>query len=825
MEHGCQPGREHPQLMILQIVTVGVLGLIGIAAGPVLSIVFLRLLERAGPMSSAMGGQALSATRIPNISLILSGVAGLAAVIVLTVPGLPAALRSLLRLKQLTSRPPVRPSWARYHLDLVLIVAGAAFVFRMYFLIVRNIDYIVTDSGRHVKPSDANLRDLFDVINNKLAQPETLNDPFNLLGPALMLTGIALLWLRLFPWVVGLIARLTQRSRRLTTPLAMWNVARDPGHYAQLVLLLIGTLALGTASLGLSSTRDWGAWNTARDETGGSARVELNPAQLDAQSVEWDRLPGVANSVQVMHVEANSKSSRRPVHIVGLDAADVESFAGLDDAAKLLRGVELPPAPGLELPADAQRLSVQVYSLPPGNPEDPAVAVQLTAYVQDSLGVPFRINLTQPGTTIVAPTTGDETANTVVPATPQDEWLTLDGPVPVQGRLPYRLMRIGINSVAGNLDAFQHTIYVDLIATQDAFGTSKPLDSFESEDNAWAEATVANPYAGSWASDTNMSRVRGVTITRSSGDIAPVDGQTALRLDYQMGRMGGRQREPSIVVNPPDIGQIPVVINATFANLFAGTGSYRTAADQPLKAGDIKNIVLNLGTGSVEVGFVVVGVIEDIPSLPKTDPVLITDGTLIQPVINQAAVSNNFFAPNEIWLDVPDREPSSDLKETIAKISGVTGVAWAWDRYGDILREPLPSAVAGMLYAGFWISLALSLLDFAFYLIVTARQRSFTFGVLRSLGWNAGYIWRLLFIEQVVLITPALIIGSLIGVGLALILMPFLSLVGGNSLHLPLLNLAGLLLTLIVSFTVLMGVAAIFLRRMSVNQVLRLGEE
>jgi len=155
----------------------------------------------------------------------------------------------------------------------------------------------------------------------------------------------------------------------------------------------------------------------------------------------------------------------------------------------------------------------------------------------------------------------------------------------------------------------------------------------------------------------------------------------------------------------------------------------------------------------------------------------------------------------------------------------VTGVVYAWDRYNAIQRDPLANAVTGMLFAGFWVSLVLSLLDFGFYLMVTARQRLFTFGVLRSLGWNAGHIWRLLFIEQVALIAPALLIGSLIGAGLAYLLLPFLALVGSETLQLPWLDLLGMLAVLILSFTVLMGVAAIFLRRMSVNQVLRLGEE
>ena len=83
----------------------------------------------------------------------------------------------------------------------------------------------------------------------------------------------------------------------------------------------------------------------------------------------------------------------------------------------------------------------------------------------------------------------------------------------------------------------------------------------------------------------------------------------------------------------------------------------------------------------------------------------------------------------------------------------------------------------------------------------------------------------MLFVELVVLNTPALVIGSLIGMGLAYLLLPFLALVGSETLRVPWRALGGMLLALVAAFTVLMGVAAIFLRRMSVNQVLRLGEE
>jgi hypothetical protein len=129
-------------------------------------------------------------------------------------------------------------------------------------------------------------------------------------------------------------------------------------------------------------------------------------------------------------------------------------------------------------------------------------------------------------------------------------------------------MRIGVNSVQGNIDAFQHTIYLDLIATQDVFGTSTPLESFETESNLWKEATVANPYAASWASVDAANRVGGMVVARHrrrSRDRRANGAASGLRMGASQTPARtecGRQRT--------DDRRIPVVINRAFASQFTG---------------------------------------------------------------------------------------------------------------------------------------------------------------------------------------------------------------------------------------------------------------
>jgi hypothetical protein len=64
-----------------------------------------------------------------------------------------------------------------------------------------------------------------------------------------------------------------------------------------------------------------------------------------------------------------------------------------------------------------------------------------------------------------------------------------------------------------------------------------------------------------------------------------------------------------------------------------------------------------------------------------------------------------------------------------------------------------------------------------------------------------------------------------LGGALAYLLLPFLELVGGEALRFPLLEVGGLLLALVISFSLLLGLTALFLRRQQVHQVLRMGEE
>jgi hypothetical protein len=200
-------------------------------------------------------------------------------------------------------------------LDLVLILCGVGFVARLLF-------FVSGDLGHTLSLLANDPRRLIQLILDSANQSGGLSDPLNLAGPALLLTGIALFWLRLFPRLIRLVGGIFTRRDNLTGPLAVWNVERDPGHYAQLVLLLIGTLALGTAALALGSTRDVGAWSAARLATGGAARIDLDRL-VHPDTIDWLDLPGVSGLARLTRAETEYQVGQNQIFLVGVNPGEM----------------------------------------------------------------------------------------------------------------------------------------------------------------------------------------------------------------------------------------------------------------------------------------------------------------------------------------------------------------------------------------------------------------------------------------------------------------------------------------------------------------------
>lgn len=768
------------QLIGMQALTMSMLGIVGLIVGPFVAQGILLLLENVGPLSRTLDGASLGVAGVPAQAFVLSGTAAVAAVVVLTLPAWPAARRSLLRLKQLVSRPPTRPGWARFFLDFVLLLLGLAFMLRLYFLIsgdVRSsIEALFTDPASLIR-----------LIASGAEEAGGLNDPFNLLGPALVLTGAALLWLRVFPLLMRLFGRLLSVDNGLTGPMALWNVERDPGHYAQLVLLLIGTLALGTASLALDATRDVGSWAIASHEVGASVRVDLDPMGLD-EMPEWSSLPGVLDDEILLKTMTPHNAGRRDTSVFGLDPVSfAEDYPAWAEVVTPLEGLTSLPFPGLALPEDATRVTIQVYSEP--GEGDLLTETRLSLFIGDSLGIPLEVPM--------------ETADPMASGT----FVAYEATLPVLGHAPWQLVGVRVQTLRGELQDFTHRIFLDDVTAVTATGESVLIEGFEGD-------------VGPWLATSGRFQLED-DLTSSGSTEQVMSGSGSLAVAYRIRRVGSSLLEPLLMVNELPSPVIPLVVSQGFAEYQGERSTRRTA----YTVGDEDLFDQEMPFGRVRFRFRVVGIVDDFPTMGEDDNYVIGWLAHLRLVLNSTATLSGFYDRNQAWLTLEEREPLDTLRAEVAALPGVNGASYAWDRYNEIQRAPLPNAITGMLFAGFWVSLTLSVLDFAFYLAVTARRRAVSFAVLQAIGWDSRQIWGVLAVEQAALVVPALLVGVGLGAALAYLLLPFLELIGGQALRFPVLGIGLLLLVLVLVFVALLGITAIFLRRQSVNQVLRLGEE
>ena len=263
---------------------------------------------------------------------------------------------------------------------------------------------------------------------------------------------------------------------------------------------------------------------------------------------------------------------------------------------------------------------------------------------------------------------------------------------------------------------------------------------------------------------------------------------------------------------------MPVIISADFADAFG----QRQRLGRALQPGDegISEITVFRTSENHSLNYRVEGVVDNFPTMPDNGIYIIT---LIDPLLHQINANQrpaNAYDLNTAWLNLNTREPSTELK---AALQG-TDVNYAWDVYSQLQRDPLPNAITGILFAGFWVSLALILINFTFYQALSAKQRAATFAVLQAIGWERNRLWRMLTVENATFITPALIIGVMLGVAISYLILPFMALIGGQTLKVPADDVLMLLIVLVVCFSLLLSITVIRLQRIKPNEALRVIE-
>ncbi|MEM9954603.1 MAG: ABC transporter permease [Chloroflexota bacterium] len=768
-------GSSRRQLLFIQFVTVGILNIMAILLGPLLAYGLLVVLSFVGPQANV-----IELRHISNISPTMFGLAGLAGLflqIVLMLPAWRGATTSLLVLQRATSRPTVKPLWMRYGVDLLLLFGGIGLVIRLYTLTTGDGIITLLDDPSQV------LRVLAEGDISIL-----LSDPFSLLAPALLLTGLTMLWMRLFPLLMGLLGGIVSRRNDLLLRLALWRLERDPAHYTQMVILLIGTLALGTASLVLTTTRETGVWEIARSQVGADATVTMTTIpNVDA----WTNIQGIEAAASVFLVQPDFPANTT---LIGIDSSDPTNpvFTG-DSHETVISSVSASDydSGGLPLPADLNEVHLDVYAEAPDDNTSP-IDVLLTLVLSDSAGRIYDLTLLP-----------DDDPQLV------ESWQTYRVTLP-QSISSWVFRGLRLDSEQDNTNILRHTVTLDHLRGITTDNSEITLLSFSEDD-------VAN---FSWASNSQGL----ATVTLTLNETISTQGDTSFDVSYNR-RQSVATQSPFTAYRVRNLEPIPVVLSPALANLLG----QRSNNSRPLRVGEQHTFNIDLvspqtGVVSVSIQTRIVGITSSFASLGRGDAFLIADQNLLLQQFNRGQGQSLDLQANIVWLSLSEREPSTATIEAVSNIDGVKTIEYAWTRYITLLRAPLPNAIAGVLFASFWVSLVLGIIDFAFYLTVTTHQRAKAFAMLQAMGWDNTRLWRLVLIEQLLFVIPALIVGAFVGVLLASLILPFLTLTGSQPLVIPYLAVGAIVAIMFVIFVLILRIMGAVLRRFNTVQVMRFGD-
>ena len=256
------------------------------------------LAQGAMHLWAGVAGETVPAA-LPSESWLFSGVAAGLGWLALVLPVYPAARRSVLDWQKLRARPTRLGMAQKLYLDLFLLVFGGLLYWQL------------NESGSFVT------RELGDA---------QLADPLLLMGPSLFLIAVAMLFLRIFPFLLRLTAWASQRARGLVLPLGLYRLARDPLKSSRVVLLISLTtgLILFTNAFGdsLSHSQD----EMAHYMAGADLRVSL--ASTDPSAHQLAALPGVVAASPVFRGSVRN-NERQTVQLFAVDPATFAQVAHL----------------------------------------------------------------------------------------------------------------------------------------------------------------------------------------------------------------------------------------------------------------------------------------------------------------------------------------------------------------------------------------------------------------------------------------------------------------------------------------------------------------
>jgi hypothetical protein len=551
-------------------------------------------------------------------------------------------------------------------------------------------------------------------------------DPVLVSAPVLALAAGAVLLLRLLPLVVRLGDRAARRGRAMTAAVAAWQISRRPLRQAGPVLL--ATAAVATSVLAVAQ---WSSWQrSAQDQaafaTGADARVDLPPqAPLPLGKVATlTQARGVTGSTPVIRLPVLLPSSASAT-LLALDARRAIPVAAIrpdlvgGSPASLL-GRLAPPGPqpaGAAVPGRPARLQITA-SLNARGVGQPVLSVQ----VMDAFGVPY---LLQAG---------------LLPA--DGAAVTLTVPVGSRAAYPLRITGFALQYLMPAASARAAVLTIGPVrgaALTGGFGA--PFAPAAAGGRLTSSATAGSGQV------SVPPAVTGTTVHGTSLAVALQPG--AGFVPAQFGTPASALPGSVTVSAPAPEGPLPAAVTAAYA----------------AAAGQGRGSTFPVTVGSTTVRVTVVSVIPGFPTIDGAGGGVVVDQQRLQQAL--AAAGAQPEPVTEWWLRTGGAVPA-----------GLPGGAAVTDRAAlaaSLLANPLAEAPQLSMLAIAAAAIILAAAGFA-VAAATAGERARDLALLAALGATRQQLTRLLCLEQAAVGVPAAAAGLVLGLVLARLVVPAVTL-------------------------------------------------
>jgi hypothetical protein len=550
-------------------------------------------------------------------------------------------------------------------------------------------------------------------------------DPVLVSAPVLVLAAGAVILLRLLPLVVRLSDRAASRGRDMTAAVAAWQISRRPLRQAGPVLLAV--LAVATSVLAMAQ---WSSWQrSAQDQAsfavGADERVDLppqGPLPL-GQVAALTQARGVTGSTPVVRSSVMLPSSATAT-LLALDTRPAASVAAIrpdlvgGSPRALLDRLSPPTAPpGAPVPGRPARLEITAR-LHAVSVSQPVLFIDVT----DAFGIPYQL---QAG---LLPSNGAATT-LIVPIAPGNQAAY---PLRITGfGLQYIMPTTGVPAAALSIESVRAAA-----GMTGGFGAPFPA------------APAGSKLAGSITAGAGQVTTQpAVTGTATRGISLTVAFQPGFGIFTQPGSPPSTLPASISVAAPGPSGPLPAAVTSAFA---AATG--------------LRRGILPIQMGNTTVRLRIVSVIAGFPTLGGTGAIVVDQG-LLQQVL--AAVGVQPTPVTEWWLRTAGPAPT--------RLPGGAALTDRASLAASLLANPLGAAPELAMLA---IAAAAVILAAAGFTVAatTAGERARDLALLAALGATRQQLTRLLCLEQAALGIPAAAAGLVLGVVLARLVVPAVTL-------------------------------------------------